>query len=119
MSYCRFGWGGSDVYVYGSDRGLECCGCKISYNEDSGEWFSCDTPSEMLAHLAEHKKAGHFVPFYAIRRLWLDIEGPNKAVRPEPEIMTQTRLMMRAAMSELRKEKKEAARGRTTTNSSK
>lgn len=27
MSYARFGAGGSDVYVFMSDRGLECCGC--------------------------------------------------------------------------------------------
>lgn len=89
MSYCRFAWYGSDVYVYESDQGFECCGCSL---QERG--VTTDTPEAMIAHLAEHKRAGDFVPPFAIESLWADIEGPNRAVRPEPEQLTQCRLQM-------------------------
>src|SRR3990167_2126089 len=99
MSYCRFAWDGSDVYVYGGEHGIECCGCGL---EEHGT--RTDTPEEMIMHLAEHKKAGHFVPLYAIERLWRDIEGPNVAVRPEPESITQAKEMMAIARSKITNE---------------
>ncbi len=96
MSFCRFAWNGSDVYVYESDRGFECCGCKLS--EES---FVCDTQDEMISHLAGHKRAGHFVPFYAIESLWEDIPGPETAVNPEPESLTEARRTMNRVKQEV------------------
>ena len=89
MSYCRFGWEGSDVYVYGSSSGIECCSCWLY-----GSWTG-DTPEAMIAHLAVHKQAGHYVPPSAIARLWSEVEGPNEAVRPEPPEMAQARMWMK------------------------
>jgi hypothetical protein len=67
VSYVRFGSDGSDVYVYLSDRGLECCGCSLSersvVTRDTGE---------MVAHLAAHAAAGHTVPEYAVPELRAD-----------------------------------------------
>ena len=99
MSYCRFAWDGSDVYVYESEEGIECCGCRLN-----AYGTTTDTPEEMIMHLAEHKKAGHFVPFYAIEGLWHDIEGPNKAVRPEPENITKVKEMMAEERSKITNE---------------
>lgn len=42
---------GSDVYVYESDRGFECC----------GDDFICKTSDEMKEHLREHVKKGDHV----------------------------------------------------------
>jgi hypothetical protein len=64
VSYCRFGWGGSDVYVFLSVSGcLECCGCRLS------EEWSYSSTDAMLAHLREHVSKGDTVPDSAIRRL--------------------------------------------------
>jgi hypothetical protein len=58
MSLCRFGWSGSDVYVFYDVGGfINCCGCHI--NDGS---FHADTEQEMIAHLREHQKQGHHVP---------------------------------------------------------
>jgi hypothetical protein len=79
MSYVRFAWDGSDVYVYDScSGGIECCGCRF------GTSFNCQTPEEMIAHLATHRRAGHFVPEYAITGLWNAIEGQTKPRKPAP-----------------------------------
>lgn len=91
MSYCRFAWGGSDVYVFESDRGIECCGCNLDGS------FVADTPEAMIAHLVQHKRAGHFVLPNVIEVLWSEIDGPNEPVRPEPESLTQCREMMKVA----------------------
>jgi len=105
VSYCRFAWNGSDVYVYEHcDGGFECCGCKL---HPKGPW-RYDTLEDMIYHLAQHKKAGHFVPFYAIKGLWFDIEGPNKSVHPEPKLLTDTRRKMKQIMKEIRKKKKDS-----------
>ena len=84
------------MYVYPTGAGIECCGCNL------GEGFCkfCKTPEEMIQHLARHKKAGHFVPFYAIERLWEEVEGPNTPVHPEPEEMRKVKEMMDAAYKE-------------------
>lgn len=60
MSYARFGWDGSDVYVYESDRGWECCGC-ISHEQTFGSFTTTDLDA-FFAHLDEHRRAGHHVP---------------------------------------------------------
>lgn len=79
MSYARMGADGSDVYVYVSqisngDPVWVCCFCRLML-ADNGfdrEWF----PSEdkMVAHLLEHRAAGHTVPQYAIDRLQREAE---------------------------------------------
>lgn len=66
MSIIRFGEQDSDLYVYLSSRGWECCGC----------WFVCEgfiaaprTRDEMLRHLELHRCAGDVVPEVAFERL--------------------------------------------------
>lgn len=88
MSYCRFGWNGSDVYVYESERGLTCCGCRLV---DGG--FDCATTVEMIAHLAAHRAAGQFVPAHAIESLWAESPGAQRPSRPEPLGLTFSRLL--------------------------
>lgn len=61
MSYCRFNEG--DVYVYESDQGIECCGCAFG----GSKTFA--TPADTVAHLMEHRAAGHDVPQSAIDEL--------------------------------------------------
>lgn len=57
MSYARFGWDGSDVYVYMHVAGhLECCGCIL------GDEWSFHSTQAMIDHLAEHRAAGHNIP---------------------------------------------------------
>jgi hypothetical protein len=70
MSYCRFGWDRSNVYVYASDEALHCCGCalKIPARDKWGD-FNTRAFSEMIAHLEAHQAAGHNVPQYAFDRL--------------------------------------------------
>lgn len=84
MSYARFGWDGSDVYVFGTRRdgleGFECCGCYLvearwvedenaflggyleSVNPEESISFFTYSNVEMIDHLIEHREAGHGVP---------------------------------------------------------
>ena len=55
MNLCRFG-PESDVYVYESDEGMECCGCYF------GNGWTHPNPEAMTAHLRKHVAAGHKVP---------------------------------------------------------
>lgn len=66
------GWGdkvpdeykGSDVYVYFDIGGyLCCCGCCL------GKKWDFHSTDEMIAHLEEHRAAGHRVPQSCIDRL--------------------------------------------------
>lgn len=82
MSYCRFAWQGSDVYVYESASGLECCGCKLSNN------FTTSEPEEMIKHLGQHRRAGHYVPPEAVLALFEDIPGAQRPANPEPVELT-------------------------------
>lgn len=66
MSYCRFGYD-SDVYVYESERGLECCGCKLL------EFYHTKSHVEMIRHLEKHIEVGHAVPSHVIP--WLKEES--------------------------------------------
>lgn len=72
MSYCRFGWGGSDVYVYESVDGIECCGCNLDDNFTAACGCEADTDPRhseaalaMVLHLRRHREAGHNVPLGA------------------------------------------------------
>lgn len=67
MSYCRFG-GDSDVYVYRTDNGLDCCACLL----EDGDTSFHETAAGMLSHLVEHIASGHKVPAYALQRLLED-----------------------------------------------
>lgn len=79
MSYVRFGWGPdneypgstaarvagpSSLYMFptidgGNGNAVECCGCILN-----GSSVTLDTFTEVVAHLDEHRKAGHTVhPF--------------------------------------------------------
>lgn len=96
MSYVRFAWDGSDVYVYESASGIVCCGCKLH------QTFLAQDPLQMIAHLAEHRAAGHFVPAYAIVNLWEDLPGASTADRPEPpEMVDAKRLMFEAEVGQM------------------
>lgn len=64
MSYCRFG-GDSDVYVYPTDDGAECCACLL----EDGDTAFYETSAGMLGHLVDHIAAGHKVPAEALQRL--------------------------------------------------
>ena len=67
MSYARFGWEGSDVYVYLDVGGyLACCGCCLS------DYWRHDDTASMIAHLREHQAAGHHVPEETIAELEAD-----------------------------------------------
>lgn len=90
MAYCRWAWDGSDVYVYATPEGTIICCCDVSHRPitDPPHQVPEDRPEAMIAHLAAHKRAGDFVPSYAIERLWQEIPGPNEPVEPEPEDFT-------------------------------
>jgi hypothetical protein len=65
MSYARFGWDDSDVYVYlDVDGYLTCCSCRLMPERPSGfhEWFKAYNTAAMVAHLDQHRAAGHTVP---------------------------------------------------------
>ena len=86
MSYVRFGSDGSEVYVFESSAGIECCGCWLQerewvddpdrpifkgYFRNVGETvpYVFGTPAEMIAHLDAHRAAGHVVPEYVFEAL--------------------------------------------------
>lgn len=98
MSYCRFAWGGSDVYVFPSSQGIECCGCKL------GKDFVTSEPEAMIDHLAKHRRAGHFVPPEAILALWEDVPGAQSPVTPEPNEITKAHIMLTVAQLQRRVE---------------
>lgn len=60
MSYARFGWGGSNVYVFLTEREgqscLTCCGCCL------GDDPCFTSTQEMIDHLLDHTAAGDVVP---------------------------------------------------------
>lgn len=58
MALCRFGWDGSDVYVFYDVGGfINCCGCHLTDRS-----FHADTEQQMIEHLREHEKQGDHVP---------------------------------------------------------
>jgi hypothetical protein len=79
VSYARFGWDGSDVYVYYDVGGYyNCCFCILQEREwvdDPGYTFTggyfrnvgediethFDTSAETIAHLLIHREQGHTV----------------------------------------------------------
>ena len=83
MSYSRFAWEGSEVYVFESSAGIECCGCNLRPRL-AGTVPVFREPEEMIAHLAAHRRAGQYVPFDAIERLWCEIPGALRPSKPAP-----------------------------------
>ncbi len=94
MSYARFGWDNSDVYIYEHVGGfIECCGCVLI--EPEGEldifgFFHASTAREMLDHIDKHKAHNHHVPDDCIERIKeehpdLDAPIPPYVRTPEEE----------------------------------
>lgn len=86
MALCRFWWDNSDVYIYYSDGGWMCCGCKLN-----GEWVLGDDEN-VVPHLIEHVNAGHTVPVHAFEEFGEKhpreeeaIEASNKWRSEHPE----------------------------------
>jgi hypothetical protein len=73
MSYARFGWEDSDVYVFLSGHGLTCQNCML-FDEDAITSFNADSTEKMVDHLKKHVKAGHTVPEDTIQLLLDDDE---------------------------------------------
>ncbi len=71
MSYCRFWWDDSDVYVYAStEGGIVCCACLMG-----GGTKRFETQQEVIDHLMVHRARGHNVPEYALFRLRAERDG--------------------------------------------
>jgi hypothetical protein len=71
MSYARFGWDGSDVYVFAHVGGfLECCACILSHED--WESFQASDTQTMVDHLKKHEMSGHGVPKSIYKYLWED-----------------------------------------------
>ena len=68
MSICRF-TEDSDVYMYYSDGGIDCCGCLLHPKPADPEFWYFKTAREAADHLLAHREAGHLVPQYAIDEL--------------------------------------------------
>lgn len=73
MSYARFGWDDSDVYVFLSSHGLTCQNCML-LDEDALSSFNASNTKDMVTHLKKHTKAGHNVPGDTIQLLLDDDE---------------------------------------------
>lgn len=89
MSYCRFSE--ADVYIYDHIQyGLYCCYCSISptskqYNaffeeevESYGDFIAGRDYDKMIAHIADHRAAGDFIPDYVDEYLIEDRDAENK-----------------------------------------
>lgn len=99
MSYCRFAWDGSDVYVYRGDEGLVCCGCFLKKH------FSCETEEEMILHLGDHRRKENFVPEYAITSLWHEIPGQTRPKKHEPKSLTKATLSLDISRLEIERDR--------------
>jgi len=64
MSYARFGWDSSDVYIYSSWLGqksvIVCAMCY--FGDDLEPSYYAESTLEMLEHLKAHERAGQTVP---------------------------------------------------------
>ena len=102
MSYARFGWEGSDVYVFTTrisgeppQYAIECCGCLLERGEKletpevdffgitheySFSGFKASTSGEMIAHLKKHLALKHVVPQYAFDRITSDYPDESKNI---------------------------------------
>ena len=103
MSYARFGWGGCQVYVYADvSGGITCCMCLLnggSFNTHAvlgamGEGQTAADYQVMLAHLADHEDAGHFVPLYCTEALRNELDGAtDRPLSPEAKAQDQAAML--------------------------
>ena len=75
MSYCRFGWDDSDVYVFGTGDRIECCACLRHRSSGLPASFIAETEQEMIDHLLQHRALGDTVPQAALDRLEAERDG--------------------------------------------
>jgi hypothetical protein len=66
MSICRFSEGDAYVYYQVDDGGLVCVWCRLSVDKPT---FRAKDEREMIAHLSEHRCAGHTIPQEAFDEL--------------------------------------------------
>ena len=88
MSYARWGWENSDVYLVGcvlrpppdDTHLITCIGCLL-IRDDEEDWLMSpsldfETKDGILNHLEDHRKAGHVIPESAIEKIkedsWLE-----------------------------------------------
>jgi len=88
MSYCRFGWEGSDVYIYASVGGwIECCACSLQPTRKSeflgfiNESFKAYDTQQMIDHIKQHREKGERVPDYVEEELMNDHEENMKYIQ--------------------------------------
>lgn len=103
MSFSRFGWDGSDVYVFEHVGGfIQCCGCSLAKPDNPHEIFGfaeLKTPREALAHLAEHEKVGDNVT-RAVENITAEYEDLDVTIEPyvqSEESRARVREIMRKA----------------------
>jgi hypothetical protein len=65
VSYARKGLEGSDVYVWTNGPLWFCQECDLL----TGGTYECRSAAAMLAHMRDHRAAGHAVPDAALARL--------------------------------------------------
>jgi hypothetical protein len=73
MSYARFGWDGSDVYVFLNVGGyFSCCACALNRGDNGAPFPASEefgSTAAMLDHLEAHRAAGDTVPDDTLERL--------------------------------------------------
>lgn len=102
MSYARFGWNNSDVYVFTTSLNnnppqyaLDCCGCILDQGEEletpytdmfgiehtrSYAGFKALTSGEMIAHLKKHQSLRHNVNEETLKEILSDYPDENKPI---------------------------------------
>lgn len=83
MSYARFGFEGSNVYVYSDGEQLHCCMCRMEQMADDETDFCTNSRTRMALHLSAHRAYGHTVPESAFERLRLEAQTQDLLL-PEP-----------------------------------
>lgn len=102
MSFARFGWDGSDVYIFEHTSGfIQCCGCSLAKPSNPDDIFGMTdlkTPREALEHLEVHVKAGDYVPsdaFTKIKKEYKNLDAPIEPYVEDPEVTERIRARMR------------------------
>lgn len=72
MAYARQG-PDSDVYVFATDAGYECCGCPMQGEPMIAEFA---TAEELITHLERHMSRGDKVPPDCIPTIRADLDLP-------------------------------------------
>lgn len=82
MSYARFGWEDSDVYVFLAVEGhLECCSCPLA---NATQRFP--STAKMIDHLDAHRAQGHTVPDSTYDGLRAEADENDAFMRGERDI---------------------------------